>query len=173
MLALLPYTTGNFSVEFCYSVAQTIGLVILLPVAAAQVCRKIYPDVVKLIPKVKMFSLALWSLSLFILAGLARQYFIDNPGESLRQTLLCGSVSLLCCAVNFYCGTLIARKKFRRECSQLLGQKNTIFSVCLALAYADAPEVTLGLTFYIVWHNIYNASQLLAYDRRQKRRSRQ
>ena len=32
MLALLPYTTGNFSVEFCYSVAQTIGLVILLPV---------------------------------------------------------------------------------------------------------------------------------------------
>lgn len=169
MLGLLPYTTGNFSAEFCTSVAQTIVLIIMLPVAMAQVCRRIFPAAVKLIPKFKMVSLSLWSLSLFILAGVARQYFIAHPGESVRQAVLCGAVSLVCCAVNFACGAWIARKKFRRECSQLLGQKNTIFTVCLALAYADA-LAALGVTFYIVWHNSWNAAQLLMYDRRQKKR---
>ncbi len=169
LLFLLPFTTGNFTAQFCFSVAQTILVVIAIPIILAQLCRRYFPGILQLVPKLKMVSLALWSTSIFIMAALARQYFIANPGESLHQTVVYGTVSLIFCAVNFYLGAKISSRRLRRESSQLLGQKNTIFTIHLALTYAS-PLVALALTFYIAWHNSYNAMQLYAYDRRKKKR---
>ena len=50
-------------------------------------------------------------------------------------------------------------------CSQLLGQKNTTFTMYLALQYAGA-LVAMGPIFYILWHNTWNAYQMYQYDRR-------
>lgn len=171
LLFLLPFTTGNFTADFCFSVAGTILTVIAVPIALAQCCRRFFPQILQYVPKLKMLSLSLWSTSLFIMGALARQYFIAHPGESLRQTVIYASIALLFCILNFYLGAKIAPHRFRRESSQLLGQKNTIFTIHLALNYAS-PLVALALTFYIAWHNSYNAIQLYAYDRRRKARSR-
>lgn len=168
LLGLLPYTTGNFTANFCVDAALTIILLIVLPMSAAQLVRKLYPEIVRWVPRMKMISLSLWSLSLFILAARARQSFNDNPGGSGMQIIFCGLISLLFCAVNFYLGGKIASGNFKSECSQLLGQKNTVFSICLALAYVDNPITPLALTFYIVWHNIYNAGQLWIFDRKRR-----
>jgi BASS family bile acid:Na+ symporter len=167
LLGLLPYTTGKFTADFCLDVAYTITLIIAVPMILAQIVRKYFPKVREFMPKFKMVSLSLWSLSLFILAALARQFFNENPGESLHYTLLCGGISLVFCIANFYFGGKLATDTYRPECSQLLGQKNTVFSICLALEYAT-DQTALALTFYIVWHNIYNALQLYAFDRKQR-----
>lgn len=171
LLLLLPFTTGNFTIQFCLSVMQTIVTVIAIPIILAQLCRRYFPGVIEHRAKLKMVSLSLWSMSLFIMAALARQYFLEHPGESLQQTVIFGGTALVFCAVNFYLGGKISSRRLRRESSQLLGQKNTIFTIHLALTYAS-PLVAVALTFYIAWHNIYNATQLYNYDRRKKLRSR-
>ncbi|MEG2248861.1 MAG: hypothetical protein RSB88_08120, partial [Akkermansia sp.] len=47
-----------------------------------------------------------------------------------------------------------------RECSQSLGQKNTTLTIFLAMIYAPSPIAALGPTFYVLWHNLWNAWQL-------------
>jgi hypothetical protein len=51
-----------------------------------------------------------------------------------------------------------------RECSQSLGQKNTTFTIFLALTYGR-PLIALGPTCYVIWHNLWNAWQLHQMDR--------
>ena len=74
-------------------------------------------------------------------------------------------ISALICICNFWFGKYLAPKRYRRECSQLLGQKNTTFTMYLALHYASA-LVAMGPIFYIVCHNTWNAWQMYQYDRR-------
>ncbi len=54
------------------------------------------------------------------------------------------------------------------ECSQALGQKNTTLSIYLALTYAS-PIAALGPTFYVLWHNLWNAWQLYRASERKRR----
>jgi BASS family bile acid:Na+ symporter len=68
-------------------------------------------------------------------------------------------VSLLVCIANFALGRLIGGKEFHREASQTLGQKNTAYTIYLALTYAN-PLIALGPTFYVIWHNLWNSWQL-------------
>jgi len=70
-------------------------------------------------------------------------------------------VSLFMCALNFITGFWINRR-FRRESSQMLGQKNTTLALFLALEYSGGAAV-LALVFYVIYHNIWNSLQLLAF----------
>ena len=54
---------------------------------------------------------------------------------------------------------IVTESEFPREGSQCLGQKNTTFTIYLALAYTS-PVVALGPTFYVLWHNLWNSWQL-------------
>jgi BASS family bile acid:Na+ symporter len=67
--------------------------------------------------------------------------------------------SLLVCVASFTIGRWIGGREFPRESSQSLGQKNTTFTIYLALAYAS-PVVALGPTCYVIWHNLWNSWQL-------------
>lgn len=165
LIFLLPVVTGTFTVEFVRNVADTLIRVIGLPFLLAMLIRKIYPKAKELPKKCKLFSLSLWSFCLFILAAIARNHFIENPEESVSTVLLIGLISLVICACNFYLGRMLSRKKFSRESSQILGQKNTTLTLYLALHYAG-PLVAMGTIFYILWHNLWNAWQMYAYDKR-------
>ena len=69
---------------------------------------------------------------------------------------------------NFSLGYLIGRPDFSREASQALGQKNTTFTIYLALTYAN-PLVALGPTCYVLWHNLWNSWQLQRASRQPPR----
>ena len=69
------------------------------------------------------------------------------------------AVTLFICAINFTLGRLIGGRAYGAEASQSLGQKNTSFTLLLALTYAN-PLVALGPTCYILWHNLWNSWQL-------------
>lgn len=165
LLFLLPMVTGDFTVNFIGRVAMTLLQVIAFPFAVAVIVRRIWPKVRELPKKLKTFSFLLWSFSLFVLASIARQYFIDNPGVSLWNIVGIALIALVICVGNFWFGKYLAPKRYRRECSQLLGQKNTTFTMYLALHYASA-LAAMGPIFYIVCHNTWNAWQMYQYDRR-------
>lgn len=125
--------------------------VIALPFLAALILRKIWPGIRDLPKKLKTFSFLLWSFTLFILAAIAREYFIENPQVSRWNIVGIAVISALICICNFWFGKYLAPKRYRRECSQLLGQKNTTFTMYLALHYASAlvamgPIFTLSAT---------------------------
>ena len=69
-------------------------------------------------------------------------------------------LTLFICAVNFALGRAIGGRGLTRDCSQSLGQKNTTFTIFLALTYGS-PLIALGPTMrYVIWHNLWNAWQL-------------
>jgi BASS family bile acid:Na+ symporter len=75
------------------------------------------------------------------------------------------ALSLLTCIASFTLGRLIGGRAFAPEASQALGQKNTTFTIYLAMTYAN-PLVALGPTFYVLWHNLWNSWQLHRHHRR-------
>lgn len=165
LLFLLPWVTGDYSCAFLMNVAKTLGQVIAFPMIAASLIRKLYPKAETWPKKLKDFSFSLWSVTLFILAAIARNYFIEHPHVSIWNVVFIAAISAVICAFNFFLGKVIAPRRYKRECSQLLGQKNTTFTLYLALHYATA-LVSLGPIFYIFCHNAWNAWQMYAYDRR-------
>lgn len=169
LLALLPLVTGNLTADFIGNVAVTLAEVIALPFLLSLAVRKLYPKAREWPKHCKTFSFALWSFTLFVLAAVARQHFIDHPDESRLEVLAIAGISLAVCVANFAIGRALAPRRYSRESSQLLGQKNTTFSMYLALQYAGA-LVAMGPIFYVLWHNCWNAWQMYSYDRRRHAR---
>ena len=163
LLFLLPMVTGDVSFDFIYQVGKTIALVIAVPFAAAALVKILYPQAAMWPKHCKTFSFSLWSFTLMVIAAIAHRHFIENPDESKLQILGVAVVSLVLCIGNFYFGKYLSPKRFRRETSQLLGQKNTTFTMYLALTYAG-PLVAMGPIFYVLWHNTWNAYQMYQYD---------
>ncbi len=166
---LLPLVTGNFSLAFIGDAGLTLFRIIVLPFLCAVLVRKICPAVQNLPKKCKLFTFSLWSMNLFVIAASTRQYFMTNPGEHPRKLVFAALISLVLCIVSFLAGQLFSRHRFCRESSQILGQKNTMLSMYLALHYASS-LVAMGPIFYILWHNSWNAIQMYRYDRRKIRK---
>ncbi|MBO5668472.1 MAG: hypothetical protein J6S43_05035 [Lentisphaeria bacterium] len=160
LLFLLPLVTGNLHADFFFAVFRSLTEVIVLPLLAAQGVCRIFPAVRSAGKKLKIFSLSLWSLSLFIIVAVARGY-LDECGGTWQMILAPALIALISCVINFVSGFLVTRR-FRRESSQMLGQKNTTFALFLALEYSGGAPV-LALVFYVIYHNIWNSLQLIAF----------
>ena len=164
---LLGWVCGNTSFAFLLHVAQTLVFLLLIPAGAAFILRRILPEAREWPKKCATATFGLWSVCLFIIAASAAEFFKNNPGVSpwiIAETAL---IALLICAVSFGTGSLLERKRLRREASQSLGQKNTTLTIYLALVYAG-PLAAMGVISYVLWHNSYNAFQLFLTDRRKK-----
>lgn len=171
LLVLLPYVTGNMTVDFFFDVMKTLFLVIVIPFAASRCVLFVYRGAAHLAGKLKMFNFALWTFLIYILSSSVILFFRNSGEASVQQTVIIAVLSLIQCILNFYLGGKISKNRLSRECSQSLGQKNTSFTVYLALQYASVP-VALGPFFYIFWHNICNAVQMYRYDRRRIKREK-
>ena len=101
---------------------------------------------------------------LFLTASSASAY-IRRTSVSPLILLEIAGLSAGICAVNFTLGYFLGGRGLRRESSQSLGQKNTMFTLSLAMTFSG-PLAALGPTFYVLWHNLWNALQLFLHDRR-------
>lgn len=164
LLFLLPLLTGTFTTAFMFDVARTLLLVMFLPLAAALVIRHFFPQAPAIAKKAKNFTFSLWSFTLFTLAATASNYFHSHPEAHADTITAIIAVSLTLCILNFTIGYFLAGRQLRRECSQMLGQKNTTFTMFLAMHFAS-PLAALGPIFYILWHNTWNAWQMYVCDK--------
>lgn len=164
LTGLIPLVTGNFTLKFLLNVAWNLFFLIGIPMSAAFVIRKIYPKAKEIAPKLANFSYLLWICMLFLTASSASEY-IRKSAVSPMILLEIAGISALICMVNFTLGYCLAGKEFRHESSQSLGQKNTMFTLSLAMTFAG-PLAALGPTFYVLWHNLWNGIQLYLHDLR-------
>ena len=164
---LLGWVCGNSSCEFMLQVAKSLLFLLVMPAAAALGVRKLYPAAREWPKKMATATFSLWSVTLFIIAASAAEFFRDNPDVSPWIIAETAFIALVICAVSFSVGALLEKKRLRREASQSLGQKNTTLTIYLALVYGG-PLAAMGVISYVLWHNSYNAIQLFLTDRRQK-----
>ncbi|MEY4941477.1 MAG: hypothetical protein RIQ93_3212 [Verrucomicrobiota bacterium] len=163
---LLPLILGKATPALFAQVTGSVAGVVFFPMAAAWLVRSVYPPAVVWPVKLRNFSFGMWVAAMFLITAngsdfLRRQH--DTSHWSLAQIAL---TTLLVCAANFALGRLIGGREFRREASQALGQKNTTFTIYLALTYAS-PLIALGPTCYVLWHNLWNSWQLHLAARRE------
>ncbi len=165
MPGLLSWVCGNSSLEFMLRVAETLFYLLVIPFVSAMIVRKIYPAAQQLPKKLSTATFGLWSVCLFIIAASAGKFLRDNQELSSWVLLKCALIALFICAVNFGVGYILGGKKFRREASQSLGQKNTTLTIYLAFTYAG-PLAAMGVISYVLWHNSYNAIQMFFADKK-------
>ena len=159
MPLMLPLVLGRPTPEAFAQVLGSVGFVVFLPMAVAWTVRAWKPGTSEWPAQHRNFSFGMWVTAIFLITANASD-FVRTQGDAPRGLILKISLaSLVVCATSFALGRLIGGREFAREASQSLGQKNTTFTIYLALAYAS-PVVALGPTFYVVWHNLWNSWQL-------------
>lgn len=171
LAGLIPLVTGNFAPAFLMKVAGNLLFIMGLPMAAAALTGKIYPLSREWPAKMKNVSFALWIAMLFLTAANASDFIRNRPDLSPLILLKTAGISAAVCAFNFVFGFLISEKRCRREASQSLGQKNTMFTLSLALTFSG-PLAAMGPTFYVLWHNLMNAVQIFLHDRKMHSRKK-
>ena len=172
LIGLLPVVTGQLKWDFVNEVFLNIALVMALPVFLSRVLLHFWPwlaDFAKY--RIAPHALWAWSVMLLILGGMARTTFDSQQDGSAPATLLrIGCATLAVCVLNFLLGWIIGPRRYKLESSQLLGQKNTSFTIYLAITFAS-PVAALGPLFYILWHNSWNAIQMFQFEKRRQRRA--
>ena len=140
-------------------VTGSVAVVVFLPMAVAWLVRTVHAPAATWPGKLRNVSFGMWVTAMFLITSNASDFLhahADTPHVLLAKIAL---TTLTVCVVNFALGAVIGGRELRREASQSLGQKNTTFTIYLALAYAS-PVVALGPTCYVIWHNLWNSWQL-------------
>lgn len=164
LLPLLGLSEGGRALEMVGKLMADMGLVMFLPLAAAWILRKIFPPLREWAVKYGKYSYLIWLVLIFFIICRASEFLRYQQHEKLSVILLIGGSSLLICFLNFFIGRLIGGEKYRAEGSQSLGQKNTSFTVYVALFYVS-PLAALGPMFYVLWHNLWNGWQIQHADK--------
>ena len=167
--ALLPVVLGRATPQVFVAVLGSVGLVVFTPMIVAWLVRAAYAPAADWPMQLRNVSFGMWVTSMFLITANA-SHFVRQHGEIPRHVLIQIAVAtLLVCGTNFATGRLIGGREFGAEASQALGQKNTTFTIYLALTYAS-PLVALGPTCYVIWHNLWNSWQLHRTARAEPRR---
>jgi BASS family bile acid:Na+ symporter len=166
---LLVGLSGHFSYTSMLPIAWNIVQLIGVPLYLARLLRMVQARVSKHAKRLKNLSFALWVIMLFYIAADASAFIQQQDSDGGYATIwLIAALSLLICLLNFLLGYSVGSSGLRRESSQTLGQKNTSLTIYLALSYAN-PLAALGPTFYVFWHNTWNALQLYYHARYKSR----
>lgn len=168
-LALILFTGGTIRPDPASTALMVLRVlaVVLLPLATALAVRRVFPALASALTKHPQFPFYLWSFTLAVITAKTVTYLRENPQPPGSIVTMAGVAALLC-GINFGLGRLLPRLTTRPpnlpthilETAQSLGQKNTLFTIYVALSVLNSPVIALAPTFYILWHNCYNAIQL-------------
>ncbi len=159
---------------FCYAelaaeIAQQLGVVLGIPALVALLLRLIYPPCKSWPGRLSDVSLGIWIMNLTIIAGVGTQRVLEMD-VNLWGMLPLALGSLLVCITGFVGGYKLGGKKLKRECSQCLGQKNTILTLFIASQWYVHPLAYIGPAFYVFFHNMANALQIALANRESVRK---
>ena len=157
--AFMPVMLGKTTPTLFADVLGSVALVVFGPMALAWLVRRIHAGAAAWPKRLSNFSFGAWVVTLFLITARVSA-FLRAHSELPRSLLVeIAGLALVLCVANFTLGRLLGGRDFQREASQSLGQKNTTFTIYLALTYAS-PLVALGPTCYVLWHNLWNSWQL-------------
>ena len=156
--------TGTGTCTFTQILAR-IAPLLVMPFAAAQFCRFVFPKGAQWIGDHGQISFYMWLLSLVVIIGRTTAFIIDLHDASLRTELWLAVAALVLCLAQFKVGRMLGRRYGDAVAGgQSLGQKNTVLAVWMAQSFLD-PIASIAPTAYIVWQNFVNSYQIYRKDR--------
>lgn len=165
----LPHMLAGKEVSGLGTILLTILSAIAIPYAIAKLVNRFLPRTTAVVKKFQPFSFVMWICAL-CLATAQASHFLRGINAPHMKLYSIAAITLLICIINFTVGRRIGGKDHPIEASQSLGQKNTIFTIWVALTFVS-PLAALGPAFYILCHNSWNALQM-HFVMRKKHQSR-
>lgn len=167
VLPLVVHDPSLSYISLAGLVAYQILTVLGVPAVLSIALRLIYPPCKSWAPKLRDVSLSIWVLNLLVISAAGVQRIV-TMGYSLHDMwpMILGAAAV--CTIGFTAGYWLGYPKLKRECSQGLGQKNTILTLYMASQSYATPLAYIGPVFYVFCHNTANAIQL-ALAAREKR----
>jgi BASS family bile acid:Na+ symporter len=156
---LLPLVLGRATPQAFAQVSGSVGVVVFVPMCIAWCVRALHPAAAEWPGRLRNLSFGMWVTTMFLITSNASAFLRQHADIPQAVLIKIAAVSLTVCVASFVIGRWIGGREFAREASQSLGQKNTTFTIYLALTYAS-PLVALGPTCYVIWHNVWNSWQL-------------
>ncbi len=161
---MLPIVLGRPTPDAFAEVMRSVGALVFAPLVVAWLVRRLHPDATLWPKRLGTVTFAAWVTAIFLITANASEFLRHQTNLSPTVLLEVAALSLLTCIASFALGRLIGGRDYAAEASQSLGQKNTTFTIYLAMTYAN-PLVALGPTFYVLWHNLWNSWQLHRHQR--------
>ena len=160
--------TGTGACSFTQILAR-IAPLLVMPFAAAQFCRIVFPKAAQWVGDHSQISFYMWLASLLVIIGRTTAFIIDLHDASLTTELWLAFAALVICLVQFKVGRMLGRRYGDPAAGgQSLGQKNTVLAVWMAQSFLN-PISSIAPTAYIVWQNFVNSWQIYRHDRGGKR----
>lgn len=163
MPLLLPMVLGEPTPGLMANIGQRMGTLVFAPFVVAWIVRRAVPRSLEWAERLGNWNFGVWVLAIFLITANASHFLGTQRQLSPLIVWEIAGAALLTCMTSFALGRWIGGGEFALEASQSLGQKNTTFTIFLAMTYAS-PLVALGPTFYVVWHNLWNSWQLHRAD---------
>jgi len=160
----LPALVGHVARISVWEVLQLVLLAMFVPLILARLARALPQGAQGLLRRGKPLSFPLWLLNLFIISAKAADFLRNHLTASVGTLAAIALVSLAICIVNFGVGAWLGGPAYWQEASQALGQKNTSFTIWIALTFIN-PLVAMGPTFYVLYHNLYNSWQIYRFEK--------
>lgn len=156
--------TGTGACSFTQILAR-IAPLLVMPFAAAQFCRFVFPKAAQWVGDHSQISFYMWLASLLVIIGRTTAFIIDLHDASLTTELWLAFAALVLCLVQFKVGRMLGRRYGDPAAGgQSLGQKNTVLAVWMAQSFLN-PISSIAPTAYIVWQNFVNSYQIWRKDR--------
>lgn len=157
--------------DFMLLVAKQMASILAAPAIISVALRVLYPPCKAWSAKLGDVSLGIWILNLTIISagGVHRLLQLD---VSVWEMLPMGIGAVLICTFGFLAGYRLGYPEYKRECSQALGQKNTVLTLYIASQPYATPLAYLGPVCYVFCHNFANAIQLSLAEKERARRDK-
>lgn len=167
LMPLVVQVEGVCYSELALEVARQLAVVLGVPAVIAAIFRWVYPPCKAWPARLRDVSLGIWIMNLTIISavGIQRVLAMDISWWDMLPLAI---GSLLVCVTGFVAGFKLGGPGLKRECSQCLGQKNTILTLYIASQWYVHPLAYIGPAFYVFFHNIANALQIALANRTRK-----
>lgn len=153
--------------ELVAMVAGQLASVLAAPAVLSVLMRVVYPPCRFWAPKLKDVSLFFWIGNLTIVSACGVDRIVAR-GYGFWEMFPMALGALAICAAGFLSGYRLGYPRLKRECSQCLGQKNTVLTLYMAGQDYATPLAYIGPVFYVFCHNMANALQIALSQREQE-----
>lgn len=152
--------------EMVLAIFSKVSALLVLPLAIVWALRYALPRVHDKLATFSSWTFWVWAFNIMILMANAIHTFQTNERLTLQYTALLLLITTVVTLSLYYLGGRCAKWTGERVVNgrQTLGQKNTVFSIWLAITFLD-PEIAFFPTLYILVQNVINSLELAAYRR--------
>lgn len=149
------------------AIFSQVSALLVLPLVIVWTLRYALPKAHDKVAKLSSWTFWVWAFNIMLLMANAVHTFVVSEQLTIRYTSLLMLITTIITLALYYLGGRCASwtDEYVVNGRQTFGQKNTVFSIWLAITFLD-PEIAFFPTLYMITQNIINSLELGAYKKK-------